>query len=254
MKELLEKLERPSDSHKGENGKVLVIGGSSKYTGAPALAARAALRSGSDLVKILTSEEAKPVVQGFSENFIVQSYGEVFDKNSVDKALELEKWADCTVIGPGLSEFEQKAIKDFQKKSGDLVIDAEAIEALETSSGNIFTPHYGEARVLRENYGSVEAFVSQTENAVLLKGEIDRIYFKEKVFENKSGCAGMTVGGTGDVLSGILASFKARGLSNIEASRLAAHVNGKAGEKAFDEYGNGLLATDVVEKIPEVFR
>jgi len=249
MKELFEKLERPSDSHKGENGKVLVIGGSSKYIGAPALAARAALRSGADLVKILTSEEAKPVIQSFSENFIVESYGEVFDKNSLDKALELEKWADCTVIGPGLSEFEQQALEDFEEKSGDLVVDAEAIEALKNSSRNIFTPHDGEARVLRENYGSIEGFVSQTENAVLLKGEIDKIYSKGEVFENKSGCAGMTVGGTGDVLSGILASFKAQGLSNIEASRLAAYVNGKAGEKAVEEYGNGLLATDLVEKI-----
>lgn len=252
MEELFEKLERPSDSHKGENGKVLVIGGSSKYTGAPALAAEAALRAGADLVKILTAEEAKPVIQGFSENLIVESYGEKFNEDSLEKASELDQWADTTVIGPGLSDFDEDSIKEFAEEEGNLVIDAEAIEPLLETSGNIFTPHSGEAKVMREKYGSEKAFASEADNTVLLKRKADRIYSGNEVFENETGSQGMTVGGTGDVLAGIVASFRSQGLDNLEAVRLGAFVNGRAGEKAFEEFGNSLLATDLVEQIPEV--
>lgn len=252
MEELFEKLERPSDSHKGENGKVLVIGGSRKYTGAPALTAQAALRAGTDLVKVLTAEEAKPVIQGFSANLIVESYGERFNEDSLEKAFELDKWADTTVIGPGLSDFDKDSIKEFADEAGSLVIDAETIEPLLESSGNIFTPHSGEAKVMREKYGSEKAFASETGNTVLLKGKVDRIYSGDKVFENETGSPGMTVGGTGDVLAGIVASFRSQGLENVGAARLGAYVNGKAGEKAFGKFGNGLLATDLVDQVPRV--
>ena len=252
MDELLEKLKRPSSSHKGENGKVLVVGGSEKYTGAPALAAQSALRAGADLVKVLTAEKARTIVQGFSENLIVESYGEMFDQSSLEKAFELEKWADTTVVGPGLTRFDEEVLKDFAEKAEDLVIDAGAIEYLLETSGNIFTPHSGEAKTMREKYGSEKAFAQETENTVLLKGKTDRIYSKDKVFENETGCAGMTVGGTGDVLAGIVTSFKSQGLDNEKATKLGAYVNGLAGEKAFEKYGNGLLATDLIEKIPEV--
>jgi hydroxyethylthiazole kinase-like uncharacterized protein yjeF len=254
MQELLEKLERSSDSHKGQNGKVLVIAGSSKYTGAPALVAKAALRSGADLVKILTAEDAKPVVQSFSENLIVESYGDLFGESSLQKAKELEAWADVTVIGPGLSDASEEAVKIFGEQVSKLIVDAEAIEPLQGTSANIFTPHSGEAKALEQNYDSVKSFAHEKSNTVLLKGKIDRIYSLEKVFENETGCAGMTVGGTGDVLAGIVASFKSQGLDDVESSRLAAYVNGKAGEKAFDDYGNGLVATDIIEMIPEIIK
>lgn len=254
MKELFEKLERSANSHKGQNGKVLVIAGSNKYTGAPALVAEAALRSGADLVKILTSEEAKPVVQRFSENLIVESYGRSFDSESIEKALELDKWADTTVIGPGLSDKDDNVLKEFGEEAGELVIDAEAIKPLRDTSGNIFTPHSGEAERLKKEYESLQNFSREASNTVLLKGETDQIYSGEKVFENESGCAGMTVGGTGDVLAGIVAAFRSQGLTDVESARLAAYVNGKAGEKAFDEYGNGLVATDIVERIAKVVK
>lgn len=252
MEELFEKLERPSNSHKGENGKVLVIGGSQKYTGAPALAAEATLRAGTDLVKILTSEQAKPVVQSFSENLIVESYGERFDENSLEKALKLEQWADTTVIGPGLSDFDENALKKFGEESGNLVIDAEAIEPLLEITDSIFTPHSGEAEALGEKSGSIKMFAHETENTVLMKGEKDRIFSGKKIFKNETGNSGMTVGGTGDVLAGIVASFSSQGLDDLEASHLAAYVNGKAGEKAAEKFGKGLLATDIIEEIPKI--
>lgn len=254
MEELLEKLKRPSNSHKGENGKVLVIGGSKKYTGAPALAAEAALRAGADLVKILTSEKAKPVVQGFSENLIVESYGEKFNESSLEKTSELEEWADTAVIGPGLTGFDEEVLKRFAEETENLVIDAEAIEPLLHTSGNIFTPHSGEAKPIGERSGSIKMFAHESGNTVLMKGQKDRIFSGKQIFENDTGNSGMTVGGTGDVLTGIVAAFKAQGLNNEEAARLGAYINGKAGEKAFENYGRGLVATDLVDEIAKVLK
>lgn len=252
MEELISKLERKTNSHKGENGKVLIVGGSDKYTGAPALAAKAALRSGADLVKILTSEGAKPVVQSFSENIIAESYGKKFDNKSLEKAQELEKWADVTVIGPGLTKFNREALQQFAEGAEDIVIDAEAIKPLLDTSGNIFTPHSGEAECIDEKSGSIKIFSDETGSTVLLKGEKDRIFSRKQIFENETGCATMTVGGTGDVLTGIVASLKAQDLEDVEAARLGAYVNGLAGEKAAESYDNGALPTDMIEFIPDV--
>jgi len=252
MKELIEKLGREPGSHKGENGKVLVIGGSEKYTGAPALSAEAALRAGADLVKILTSEESKPVVQSFSENLIAESYGNKFDEESLEKAQELEEWADVTVVGPGILSFEHSALQEFAKGARKLIVDAEAIEHLIDTENNIFTPHSGEAEIMAEKSSSIKMYSFETGNTVLMKGEKDRIFHGKQIEENETGCAGMTVGGTGDVLTGVLGALKAQGLSDRDAAVLAAHVNGEAGEKAFEKFGNGLLATDIVEMIPKV--
>ncbi|WEL22985.1 NAD(P)H-hydrate dehydratase [Candidatus Nanohalovita haloferacivicina] len=251
MQELFEKLSRDEDSHKGQNGKVMVIGGSEKYTGAPALTAQAALRAGADLVKVLTSDHARPVVQGFSENLIVESFGERFDENSLEKALELEEWADTTVVGPGLTDFDKNALRDFAEEAGNLVVDAGAIRPLRRVKA-VFTPHAGEAKILEKNYGSLKAFSEETGSTVLLKGGIDTIYSSAGVFENETGCAGMTAGGTGDVLAGIVTAFHAQGLEDKDAARLAAYINGVAGEKAFEKYGNGLVASDLLERIAEV--
>lgn len=252
MENLFEKLSRKEDSHKGQNGKVLVIGGSRKYTGAPALSAQAALRAGADLVKVFTSEDVRPVVQGFSENLIVESYGKKFDEASIEDAQRLEEWADVTVIGPGLTGFNEESLKEFADGCGKLVVDAEAIGSLLDISDNIFTPHAGEAEVIEEKYGSSESFSQETDNTVLLKGKIDRVLSANQEFENDAGCAGMTAGGTGDVLAGVVASFSAQGLDDYKAARLGAYVNGCAGEKACKEFGNGLVATDLLDKVAKV--
>jgi len=254
MKEIIEKISREKSSHKGQNGKVLVIGGSEKFSGAPALSAQAALRTGADLVQVLTHEETKSVVAGFSENLIVDSYGEKFDEESLEKARELEEWADVTVIGPGLSEKEDGAVEKFVENSGKLVIDAEAIENSLNVSGKIFTPHSGEAEILREKFGSVENFATEKENTVVLKGEVDEIFTPEEKFENRTGNSGMTVGGTGDVLTGIIAALWSQELSREDSARLGVWLNGKAGEKSAEKFGNGLVATDLLENIAEILK
>jgi hydroxyethylthiazole kinase-like uncharacterized protein yjeF len=133
-------------------------------------------------------------------------------------------------------------------------VDADAIEPVATAdfSQTVFTPHDAEAEFLREEFGSLENFVEEAGAVVVLKGATDRIYTQEEVFENETGHETMTVGGTGDVLAGIIASLISQGLEPGEAARLGAWINGKAGELAAEELGNGALAMDIVEKVPEV--
>lgn len=246
-----EKLSRNSESHKGQNGKILVLGGSQEYTGAPALSAQASLRAGADLVKVLTADDAKPVVAAFSEDLIVEGYGDRFDKNSLDKAFELEEWADITILGPGLSNFESDALREFAENAGKLVMDAAAIETCRETSGNIFTPHQREAEVLRQGYKSIEEFALDKDNTVVVTGPEDRIIGKE-VTQNFTGCAGMTVGGTGDVLTGITAALWAQNLERREAAELAAWTNGKAGERAYERLGEGMTASDMLKDVSKV--
>ena len=258
MKQLIEKLARKNDSHKGENGKIAVIAGSRDYTGAPALSAKAALRTGSDLTKILTSEKISQTVASYSENLIVRDYPEDYlSVKSLEKAKKVVEWSDVVVIGPGLGEPEPEVVeKIIEYTEKPKIIDADAIKpALETDLENcIFTPHEGEAEAIREKYGSLENFSREKDAVVLLKGKIDRIYVKGEEKTSETGDPTMTVGGTGDVLTGILASLIGQGLENSEAAFLGAWINGKAGEKAAERYGNGALATDIVEKIPQVMK
>jgi ADP-dependent NAD(P)H-hydrate dehydratase len=248
---------REKDSHKGENGKVAVIGGSRDYTGAPALSAQAALRAGCDLAKIVTSEEVSGTVASYSENLIVGEYPSgCLETSGVENAVDTIEWSDAVVIGPGLGEPDESAVKEvIEKVDAPLIIDADAMEpALETSvSGAVLTPHRGEKKLIEERYNSIESFVEETGNVVLVKGAEDRIYSENGVERVSAGHPGMTVGGTGDVLAGITASLISQGLDPEKAAVKAAEINGRAGEKAAEEYGNGLLATDLLEEIPGQF-
>jgi hydroxyethylthiazole kinase-like uncharacterized protein yjeF len=258
MNQLLDKLERVKDSHKGENGKVGVIAGSKDYTGAPALASKAAMRTGCDLTHILTSEKVGQTVAGYSENFIVSEYASnYFTAESLEKAKEIEEWSNSVLIGPGMSEPETEAIQvliSYTEKP--CVVDADAIEpALEAEiTEAVFTPHKGEAEHIKEKYGSIERFVEQEDAVVVLKGQEDRIYNDKGVDKLKVGSSSMTVGGTGDTLAGIIASLIAQGLEKEDAAKLGTWINGKAGEKASGKLGNGMLATDLIEKIPGIIQ
>jgi hydroxyethylthiazole kinase-like uncharacterized protein yjeF len=249
-------IQRREDSHKGENGKVVVIGGSKKFTGAPALSAQAAMRTGVDLTKIVTSEKVSDTVASFSENMIVKEYPSGYlGLSGVEDALETVRWSDAAVIGPGLGNPDPEAIENIIERADvPLVIDADAIKpALQTDVSNaVFTPHHGEKELIEEEYGSVEAFIEETGNVVLAKGAVDKVYSENGVEKVDVGHPGMTVGGTGDVLTGVLAGLIAQGMGLEGASVEAARVNGLAGELAAEAHGNGLLATDLIDFIPRV--
>lgn len=255
MEELLEKLEREKNSHKGENGKVAVIAGSKDYAGAPAIAARAAYRSGADLVKILTSEKVADTVASYSENLLVNSYsGDYFSSQDVEKAADMVEWSDTAIIGPGMSQPEKEAVRELlEQSSTPIIIDADAIKPAVNSSVQkaVFTPHRGEKNHIEEQAGSLQDFASG-KRLVAVKGRIDKLYTNESVYENEAGCAAMTVGGTGDMLTGVIAALSAQGLDIVDASRLGLYTNGRAGEMAAEEYGDGALPTDMIEYLPEV--
>lgn len=256
MEGLIEKLERERRTHKGENGRVAVLAGSKDFSGAPALAAKAALRTGADLVKVLTSEQVSSTVASYSENLIVDSYaGGYFTDDNIEKALEVAKWSDIMVVGPGLFSPEKEALRKlFRESSTEFVIDADAVPAAARERlESIYTPHQGEKAALTHEFGSVERFAAETGSTVVVTGPSDSVIGAEN-YRCERGTPAMTVGGTGDVLTGVIAALKAQDLEDFEAAKLGTWLNGRAGELATKEKGRGLVATDVIEKIPSAMR
>lgn len=258
------------DSHKGKNGRVLVIGGG-PYTGAPSLAAMGAYRIGADLVQIATPEQSFLTVSGYSPNFIVHRMpGNVFTDGNLDQVLGLTGLVDAVIIGSGVGRDPrtQEAVRDFVKECNKpMVIDADAFSALSVDPGllkgkkGIVTPHsrefatlFGKALPddLEERAAAVKEAAAHIQMTVLVKGMIDVISDGERIKLNRTGNPGMTVGGTGDVLAGICAGLLAKGVGAFDAARIAAFTNGSAGDLAFNEQCYGLLATDVIDNIAPV--
>jgi NAD(P)H-hydrate epimerase len=261
------------DSHKGDNGRVLIVGGG-PYTGAPALAAFGAYRIKVDLVRLAVPERAFEPIASYSPNFVVHELSgkNHLVKRDVHEIEEMFPWADAMLIGPGLGddkETQEAAREIIEECTKPLVIDADAVPAvskdLDLLKGKrgIITPHAGEFKRLTgiplpkdpEAKAPLAMDLAQaTGLTILLKGRVDVIACADRVKLNRTGNAGMTVGGTGDVLAGIAVGLLARGLAPFDAARLAAFVNGTAGDLAFQEMGYGFLATDVAERIPKAVR
>ena len=165
------------------------------------------------------------------------------------------EWSDAVVVGSGLSNPSKKALKKFSKDcESPVVVDAEAIRPLVSEGFKaVYTPHKKEKEAIEELYGGIEEFCQSTGSIVVVTGPEDIIYTDQGVFRNETGSSTMTVGGTGDLLAGLIASMIAQGLDPADASRLAVYINGKAGELANDEYGNGATAKDIARFIPEAF-
>ena len=169
---------------------------------------------------------------------------------------------DVVVMGMGLgkSELTDKAIREIIPLCKKIVVDADALGALEFPlGGGIITPHIAEFKLLcgadylkdKKNMNDlVKRFAEKNNVVVLLKGKTDIISDGISIKMNRTGNAGMTVGGTGDVLAGIVGAIYAKN-NALEAAVAGAFINGKAGDIAFEEYGFGLLATDVIDNIPK---
>lgn len=243
-------LEREESSHKGENGKVAIIGGSRQYTGAPVISAMAAYRAGADLVKLVVPEINRDITASQAPELIVRTFeGEVFDQDAEEDALDLIEWADSVVIGPGAEGSDFSCLEGkLQRKA---VIDAEALGQIPREPGSILTPHSGELERIGEE---PEEYVRKTGNVLALKGKTDTVRSDEGLREIARGTSSMTVGGTGDMLTGIIASLKAQGMTDRESAENGLRIAGVAGEEATDQYGNGALPTDMLEKIPEVMK
>ncbi len=245
----------PADgSHKGANGRLLAISGG-PYFGAPALACRAALRTGADLVHLCCPASAFGIAASACPEMTGSVLpGDHLDSSSVDGLLELSQRYDAVLIGPGLGDSPDtmEAVRMFVSScTRPMVIDADAIKALTDMSvpNAVITPHAGELRTI----GTLDDAVGRF-GAVLLKGREDTIADRDRTRINRTGNPGMTSGGTGDVLAGCVAALVSKGMPLFDAACLGAYIVGSAGDKAFASKSYGLMATDVAEGIPEVLR
>jgi hydroxyethylthiazole kinase-like uncharacterized protein yjeF len=256
---------RQPDSHKGQNGEVLVIGGG-PYAGAPALAAKGALRAGADLVRVACPMVVGRELQGFGADLIVRPFeGTKLEPSEVGFMLEVARQHDALVIGPGLGDADEtlEAVAGILSAyTGTVVVDADAlarVPAVDTDASLVCTPHEGEFRRmgggpagdLDSRKDAVAQLAGELGAVVLQKGPTDVVSDGDWTRVNHTGNAGMTVGGTGDVLAGITGALAAT-QAPFDAAAMAAYANGRAGDRAHQARGDGLVATDLLEEIPRV--
>lgn len=244
---------RPPTAHKGDGGEVLIVGGG-PYQGAPYLAGIAALRAGADIVKI-----ASPIFMPHPDLIHVPLEGKKIQEQHLPTLITLAEKVDVVVCGNGLGGDSHDVVVSLGPYCRRLVVDADALR-LPLPKGNetIYTPHAGEfTRITGKNVpeklvdkGKIvkEAAVS---GVMLLKGPTDVISDGLRLRFNKTGCSSMTVGGTGDVLAGIIGALFCK-LEPFEAACVAAYVNGLAGEEVQKDRGNGMIASDLFDHIPRI--
>jgi len=262
-------------SHKGDHGELLVVGGG-PYTGAPALAGQAALRAGADLVHIACPASVAATIQSYSENLIVHPFaGERFTPDAVEPCVDLAADVDAVVLGPGLGDHPDTlaAVDVFLSSvSGRVVVDADALAVVpdvDTEASLLCTPHQGElvsmggetAADWEERAACVDEFVTELGVTLLVKGAYDIASAPTRsngaddtptTRINRTGTPAMTVGGTGDVLAGVVGSLFTRH-DSLTAAAVGAYVTGLAGERAAKDHQHGLVATDLLDWLPESF-
>ena len=267
MRELI--TPRTPDSHKGDYGRVLVVAGSRGKTGAAHLSAVGALRSGAGLVTIATPASCQPVIAAMAAEYMTEALAETdqgLDPEGVDRVLE---WArDVIAIGPGLGR--ANGTRDFIRQLVDratmpLVIDADGLNAFSEDPDRlagregrdvIITPHPGEmGRLVGMSTDEVQSsrleiarnFAAAHHVYVVLKGHRTLIATPDaKVFINPTGNPGMATGGTGDVLTGMIAAWLAQLLDAEAACKLAVYLHGMAGDLAEADEGEvAMTAADV---------
>ncbi len=245
--------------HKGNHGRILIVGGG-EYTGAPALTALASLYAGADIATLVVPERIYPIIASFSPNLIVRKVeGDAVTLRHLDEIVEIARRHHVVVLGMGVGKNEEfkDFVVEFLKHVSKTVLDADGIISdIPEDVECILTPHAGEFKRVFGLEASVENAkkVAEKINAViLLKGKEDIVTDGCRVRINRSGNAGMTVGGTGDVLAGIAGAFFA--LNDAFWSACAsAFVNGKAGELCFDEFGYNYTAMDLIRQIPKAIK
>ena len=269
---------RNQKSHKGDNGTVLIVGGSKNYTGAVTLAGLAALRSGADLVNIIAPEKVAWAINAYSPDLITTKVkGDFFNKKHFNVVKKLMNKFDVLLIGNGLAlntktkKFCKKTVKSIKKLK---VIDADAIKAISINDveNAIITPHNKELEYFLLNSKINKSIIGKTikeddnkkilklkkilkrffekNNVLLLKGKTDLIISKNKISINKTGNQGMTKGGTGDVLAGLCAGFLAQTNDLGQSAINAAYFNGLIGDILLKKKeGFTYLASDMVEEI-----
>ncbi len=270
---------RAPDSNKGSFGKVLVVAGSRGMSGAAALAGGAALRTGAGLVRLAVPSEILSIVSVLNPCYTTfgltqDEHGRISEQALVE-VLNLANDNDVLAIGPGLGRgpsvrgLVHEAIAQIRKP---LVLDADGLNALAENIASlnkhaqplVLTPHPGEfARLVGTSIADVQArreelavaFAAQHQVVLVLKGSGTLVTDGRRLYRNTTGNPGMATGGTGDVLTGMIAALIGQHLEPFEAAQLGVYLHGSAGDLARDEYGEApLIAIDLLRFIPHAFR
>ncbi len=266
--------DRKPDSHKGDYGRILLLCGSVGYTGAAALAAMGALRSGAGLVFLGVPESIYAIEAVKLTEAIVFPLPEKDGKLSAEaipQILERLPQMDAVLIGPGLGQSEDtffvtKAV--LQSVVCPVVLDADGINVLaghmdilrERHYPTILTPHAGEfARIYGEikpdRISCAAAFTREWDCILLLKGHETVITDGTECYVNHTGNPGMAVGGSGDVLAGMIAGLIGQGLEPLKAAACGAWLHGAAGDICAEEIGQyGMLPSDMLEVLPRLLK
>lgn len=249
---------RRKDSHKGDNGRVLIVGGSHLYHGAPIYAGLAAANL-VDLVFVACPQSVAPIVKGATPDFIVHPLSsDYLVSEDIPRITELAASCDALLLGPGLGtalETKKACCELLSQVTLPTVIDADGLKALQgnldlITEQMVLTPHQGEFAMLFGEQ-SVEDAVAAHTCTIVQKGVTDVISNNEKTKHNHTGNAGMTTGGTGDVLAGLITGFAAVN-ELFQAACAAAFVSGLAGDFCQEEYGIHYTASDVVSMLHKV--
>jgi len=262
---------RPAMSHKGDFGRLVVIGGSENFTGAPAYSALAATKCGVDLVYVASPEKTAQTISSYSPDLItIRLPGNHLNPGAIP---ELERWlkiADTIVLGPGIGlhddtvEFVWKVTQLAESLSKRLVLDADALKIFgrrrrRIRTPTVMTPHAGEFAALSQRKApddlglKVEAanqVAKEIGSTIILKGPIDVITDGTRTKLNRTHNPFMTVGGTGDVLTGIVGALMAQHVEPFQASVAATFLNGLAGEILVKDDGPAVTSSSLVEHIP----
>ncbi len=267
---------RQANTHKGDYGKLLVVGGSVGYTGAPYMAAQAAARTGTGMVYLAVPESIYSIEAGRCEEIIclpMPSVGGKFSTKALSAVLQLAGKCDVCLIGPGIgrSKESDKFICDIIAGIKiPVVIDADGINAVSENinilrsrtAPAVLTPHDIEFKRLGGNisaFGRIDAAYRMAGDlgvTVVLKGNTTVIADgKEAVYINTTGNPGMARGGSGDVLAGVIAALIAQGISCGDAAAAGVYLHGAAGDICADSIGEyGMLPSDIISALPQMLK
>jgi len=275
---------RKPDSHKGDYGRVFVLGGSRGLAGAACLCSDAALRAGAGLVTVGVPESVYPIVATKLTCCMTRAlpetpYGTLAEAGRDELAAELARW-DVIALGPGISQNEETArVVRWLAAHLDkpMVIDADGLNCLAASrpialrpagssppASRILTPHPGEmarladlrsaAEVQKDREEIAAAFAREHAAVVALKGHETVVTDGSRTFINPTGNPGMATAGSGDVLTGVVAALLAQMHAALDAATLGVYVHGLAGDIAAREKGQvSLTASDILDALPAAF-
>ena len=271
--------DRKAKAHKGDFGKVCIVAGSLGMTGAAAIAGSSALRSGAGLVRVVTPASALPIVAAIEPCYTTIPLPE--DKNgcisakAIDILLSLAQDNDVMAFGPGLGI--AKGVRNvldtlIMQQDLRLIIDADGLNCLSKTidwverkkASIILTPHPGEMKRLwsslfretipTDRSAQAAALAERTGSTAVLKGAATVVTDSQRIYVNTTGNPGMATGGTGDVLTGVIAALAGQGLNNFDSAVLGVYIHGLAGDIAAEKTGQtSLTATDIINTLSEAF-